>query len=138
MKNRIYNSKGDKKASAQYALYNSLLAILKMMAPICPFITEEIYQQYFKKNEKDKSIHISSWPEASKIKGNEKVWNKFVEILGKVRQSKSDAKKSMKAEINLTIEKKDQDLLKNSIEDLQAVTGSKEIKQGNFKVDFLD
>ena len=43
--------------------YKSFLIILKLIAPIMPFITEEIYQEYFKKIEKDKSIHISGWPE---------------------------------------------------------------------------
>jgi valyl-tRNA synthetase len=66
VKKRVYNSKenSDEKTSAQYALYHSLLAILKMLAPIMPFITEEIYQTHFKtKTDKEISIHISSWPE---------------------------------------------------------------------------
>jgi len=62
VKKRIYQGKGDEKLSAQYTLYQSLLTILKLIAPIIPFITEEIYQTYFKKHEKDKSIHISRWP----------------------------------------------------------------------------
>ena len=49
-------------------LYHSLLTILKLIAPIMPFITEEIYQEYFKKNEKTKSIHICGWPESDKIR----------------------------------------------------------------------
>jgi len=77
VKNRVYQGKGEKKKSAQYALYQGLFAILKMMAPITPFITEEIYQTYFKKTEKDESIHISNWPEELKInKVDNKVWNK--------------------------------------------------------------
>ena len=35
-----------------------------------PFITEELYQIYFKKFEKNKSIHLSSWPEKLKITQN--------------------------------------------------------------------
>lgn len=62
VKNRVYNATGDKKKSAQYVLYQSLLTIIKLIAPIMPFITEEIYQEYFKKNEKGESIHISEWP----------------------------------------------------------------------------
>ncbi|MFC1710780.1 valine--tRNA ligase [Nanoarchaeota archaeon] len=139
VKKRIYNEKGDKKLSAQYVLYQSLLAVLKMMAPITCFLTEEIYQQYFKKFEKDKSIHISSWPEL-KIKPDKKLdelGNKFIEILSKIRQEKSLAQKPMNSEIILTINKKDKTALKDVIEDLKAVTNSREIKEGEFKAEFL-
>jgi len=134
IKNRIYNEKGDKKISAQYTLYHSLLTILKLIAPIMPFITEEIYQNYFREREKDKSIHLSKWPEYKK---EEKLDNLllFYNILGKVRQAKSEAKRSMKAEIILTIEEKDK--LKEMLDDLKAVVNAKEIKQGKFKVEFL-
>ena len=137
VKNRIYNAKGQKKKSAQYALYQSLLSILKLMAPITPFITEEIYQTYFKKTEKDKSIHLSQWPKTTKISKNTKILDKFINILNKVRQAKSKAKKSMKAEISLTIDKKDKQILKNSLDDLQAVSAANVIKIGKFKVDFV-
>ncbi len=90
VKKRIYNEKGEKKMSAQYALYHSLLGVLKMVAPITPYITEEIYQNYFKKFEKDKSIHVSGWPKEFKIgKVDKKDWDIFVENLTRVRQEKS-------------------------------------------------
>ena len=43
----------------------------------------------------------------------------------------------MKSGIILTIDKKDQELLKDCIDDLASVTGSLEIKQGNFAIEFL-
>ena len=64
--NNIIREKGDKKKSAQYTLYRCLLTILKMFAPIIPFVTEEIYQEYFRKNEKTKSIHLMEWPKYDK------------------------------------------------------------------------
>lgn len=137
VKKRIYNEKGDKKTSAQYTLYQSLLAILKMMAPITPFITEEIYQTYFKKFEKAKSIHISSWPEKIKIgKVNEKDFDELVKIISKVRHEKTKAKKPMNSEIVLTFDKKVHENLKEILEDLKNVTNAKEINQGKFKVEF--
>jgi len=139
VKKRVYNEKGDKKLSAQYVLYQSLLSVLKMMAPITCFLTEEIYQDYYKKFEKDKSIHISSWPEL-KIKQDKKLeanGNKFLDILSKIRQEKSIKQKPMNSEIILTLTKKNKLELKDLLEDLKDVTNAKEIKEGKFGVKFL-
>ena len=139
VKNRVYNEKGQKKESAQYVLYQTLLAILKMMSPITCFITEELYQDYFKKFEKDKSIHISFWPDM-KIKQDKKIeeaGDLFIEILQKVRQEKTQKQKSMKAEIILTIDKKDKEKLHEMLQDLKAVVNAREIKEGRFKVEFI-
>jgi len=141
VKNRIYNGTEEERSSAKYVLYNSLLTIIKLMAPITPFITEEVYQEYFKKNEGDKSIHTSKWPFEFKIKikeGEEKIFDRFIEILEGVRRAKSEAKKSMKAEVILTLPSLDIKLLKESLKDLIAVTSTKEIREGKeFKVEFI-
>lgn len=136
VKNRVYNATGDKKKSAQYVLYQSLLTIIKLMAPIMPFITEEVYQEYFKKNEKDVSIHVSDWPKHKEEKISDEL-DVFYEVLTAIRQKKSIAQKSMKAEIILTLEKEKQDKLKNVLEDFIAVSGIKEIKDGTFNVEFV-
>lgn len=140
VKNRVYQGTNEQKASAQYTLYQSLLTILKLFAPFTPFITEELYQTHFKKNEDKKSIHQESWPEKIKVKTtkeDDKIWDKLIETLTKVRQAKSEAKKSVKAEIILTLPKEDQSLLSEVLEDLKAVTTSKEINSGDFKVEFI-
>ncbi len=142
VKNRVYNGNEQEKASAYYTLYHSLFTILKLMAPITPYITEHLYQEHFKKYEKISSIHISNWPEQFKIsskksKEDDKVWNKLIEIIASVRQAKSEAKKSMKAEIILTLSKENHKLLKPVLKDFIAVTNSKELKEGKFKIDVL-
>ncbi|MEK6935650.1 MAG: valine--tRNA ligase, partial [Nanoarchaeota archaeon] len=106
VKKRIYNNKKGKD-SAQYVLYTSLLTLLKLIAPIMPFITEHLYLEYFKKTEKTESIHISEWPKADKI-GKTDGFDFFVEILTKIRQEKSNNKKAMNSEcvISLPIEEK--------------------------------
>jgi len=136
VKNRIYNEKGDKKLSAQYTLYHSLLTLLKMFAPIMPFITEDIYQDYFKKNEKIKSVHLAQWPKSSKEQESGAL-DVLYELLGKVRQEKSKAQKSMKAEIILTAEPEKLKQIEDMIEDFKSVTAAKEIRKGKFKVEFL-
>ena len=133
IKNRLYNAKTkQEKESAQYVLYTSLLAILKLFAPIMPYITEKIYQEYFKRHEKEKSIHISSWPKYdSKLidKKLEKEGEELIEIIAKVRQLKTSSQKSLKEEITLTLplEYKKSKFL----EDLISVTKARELKFGN-------
>jgi len=95
VKKRIYNDKGSRRISAQYTLYKSLLTILKLIAPITPFVAEEIYQTHFKKFEKNKSIHLSDWPVAEKTSKTESL-DLFLEILSRVRQAKTEAKKTVK------------------------------------------
>jgi len=135
VKKRVYNGKGDKRVSAQYTLYQSLLTILKLIAPIMPFVTEEIYQENFKNIEKDKSIHISEWPKIGKV-SESKDFDLFVNILSKVRQEKTKAKKPMNAECILTIDKINYKDLKEVLNDFKNVTNASEIKEGKFKVEF--
>ncbi len=138
VKNRVYNGTKEEKESAFYTLYYSLLSMLKLMAPITPFITEALYQKYYK-NE-GKSIHLARWPDKFKIKEKKDDKEKLellLDIIGKVRMAKSKAQKSMKTEIILTVEKKDMKILEDVLEDLKAVTNAKEIKEGKFGVEVL-
>jgi len=140
VKNRVYQGTREEKESAFFTLYYSLLSVLKMTAPFTPFITEEIYQKYFKKYEKDKSIHLSSWAEKMKIKENKndsEILENLISVLGDVRMAKSRAQKSMKAEIILTLEKEKFDKLKNLLWDFKSVVNAREIKIGKFDVKFI-
>ena len=138
VKKRIYNNK-EGKESAQYVLYHSLLVLLKMIAPIMPFITEEIYLEHFKKTEGDKSIHLSKWPKAERIKTEKKEldeWGLFTDLLARIRQEKTKMQKAMNAEIILHLEKEETGKIKDLTEDLKDVMNIKEIKEGKFKVQF--
>jgi len=138
VKKRVYQGKGDKKLSAQYTLYKSLLTILKLLAPIMPYITEEIYQENYKKNENCKSIHLCAWPKFDKETKEEKLLDDFFEILSKVRQEKTNNKKSMNSEIVLTLEKGEIKKIEGMLDDLKNVTNSKDIKEGkDFGVEFI-
>lgn len=151
VKKRVYQGKGDEKVSAQYVLYKSLLAILKMFAPIMPFITEEVYQEYFKKTENEKSIHISAWPKTSVKKESTVVekyekgelgfdkWGLLLKTLSDIRQEKSKNQKAMNSEVVLTLNRIIYDSLKDFLGDLKNVTNAKEIKEGpGLRVDFID
>jgi len=140
VKKRIYENKIGKE-SAQYTLYQTLFTIIKLFSPFVPYITEELYQKYFRENEKEISIHLTDWPikfETGKMKSGEDKLELFFEILSKIRQEKSNNKKSMKSEIILSLEKESLSKIKDLIDDLKDVSNASKIKEGKFKIDFLD
>ncbi len=57
-KTRLYGE-GDPKEAAQWTLYNSLRDMLKLMAPITPHLSEEVYRTMY---DPVKSVNISEWP----------------------------------------------------------------------------
>ena len=140
IKSRIYEPKTkNEKESAQYTLYLALLDSLKLFSPIMPYITEEIYQNYFKEFEKTESIHLTNWPKYDKSLINEKLeqeGDEIIQIISEIRKVKTSKQKSMKAEIILTLPSK---LEKSKfMNDLKAVANAKEIKFGNsLNVEFL-
>jgi|SRR3989339_164889 len=138
-KDRLYTEDEagkDGKLSAQFTLHHVLLAILKLMAPITPFITEEIYQQYYAKKEGKASIHISSWPVSDpslESKEAELAGGLFLDVLSAVRKWKSDQNLSMKKEVQkITISAPDEAkaLLSLVLGDLMGVTNAKDIVFG--------
>jgi valyl-tRNA synthetase len=138
VKELVYKGKGHKKLSAQYTLYKSLLTILKLMAPFTPFITEEIYQKYFKKFEKEKSIHISEWPKQGKEKYKDD-WQIIKENISKIRQIKSEAHVSLNVPVGKVIlPVKDYEIIKNYKERFVDVSGAQRLESGKeFKVEIL-
>ena len=107
VKDRVYNvEKRGKEArlSAQYGLYNALLTIIKLMAPITPFITEELYHAFYKKYEKIKSIHLTKWPDLDLIDNKaEIVGDFFVYVLQHVRRAKTEKNLSLKTPVKKVI-----------------------------------
>lgn len=60
VKPRLYNENDKTKLAAMYTLNKVLADSLKLLHPIMPFITEEIYTKLYNN---DESIMISKWPE---------------------------------------------------------------------------
>jgi len=103
VKHRLYNEQPDR--TAKQVLYKVLLDILKMYSPLIPFITEELYQAYFRQFEKMKSVHVSSWPEPiKKLNFNQKEQNDFAKallVIDEIRAYKSSQQLSQGKEIEL-------------------------------------
>lgn len=142
VKTRVYKGEGDAKLSAQYTLYNGLLTIVKLFAPIIPFITEEIYQNHYKEIEGDKSIHLSKWPGEQSF-GQDDLddvhkFNVLVGVLSQVRQKKTENQKAMNSECVISLESKIIEELEDLLSDLKNVTNASDIKEGKFGVEFVE
>jgi valyl-tRNA synthetase len=138
VKHRAYA--GDE--SAKWTLYKTLLTILKLFSPIIPFITEEIYQNMFKENEKDVSIHVSSWPEVE----NEFIDNEIestgdmaVAIISAIRQYKSTKGLALNSDVEkllIECENKETRQKINAVsEDIKGTMKVKNIEFGKGKIE---
>jgi len=90
------------KRGAKFTLYTCLLSIIKLYAPFIPFITEELYQRYFRTYEKKKSLHQTLLPLPQKRFLNRKVkkqFDKVIEIISYVRKYRGDKKIPFKKQI---------------------------------------
>jgi len=134
IKYRLYENKT--KESALYTLYNVLVSTNKMLAPIMPHITEELWQSMFKKYEKEISVHVSKWPEFNESlidKENEEMGDITVAIISAVRQYKNKRGLPLNSPIEkLTIEcdNETQKALEDVFDDIKGTVKIKDIEFG--------
>ncbi|MDE5546735.1 MAG: valine--tRNA ligase, partial [Anaeroplasmataceae bacterium] len=106
-------SSGDKlnEQMTKNVLVYVLKAILKMLHPFCPFITEELYQAL--PHEAD-SIMVAPWPKKNKafeFKNAKEAFDDLVEIITSIRNERSKANKAPSKPISIFISCKDKDTL---------------------------
>ncbi|MBE6508007.1 MAG: valine--tRNA ligase [Methanobrevibacter sp.] len=98
VKYRLYTDVSDEsRKAAKYTLRTVVETSLKLLAPIAPFFTEEVYQ-YFS----DESIHTTLWPEVHEELISEDMEAKgetTVELIDEVRRFKSASKIPLNAEL---------------------------------------
>jgi len=71
---KLSSGNDEEKRIVLYTIYNIYLELLKLMAPITPFITESIYQELKSKfGLKEESIHLFNFPEENKKLVDEKL-----------------------------------------------------------------
>jgi valyl-tRNA synthetase len=135
VKDRLYNpdQRGkEQRISAQYGLYNAILTCLKLMAPITPHFTEEIYHLYFAEKEEKKSIHISDWPKYKPELSDNKLeagGDTAVDIITAARKFKGDNNIALSKEIKeIIIKAEDKKSLEPFLEDIKATIKAQEIK----------
>ncbi len=136
-KPELFENWEEKKLAAQWTLYQVYYAIIRLIAPYMPHVTEEIYQDYFKQFESLESVNITKYPDIDdyiKTDDKEKIksdFNLFLEIVESVRKYKTEKQISMWAELEKLIIKwpKDYlDIVKKYTDDLIGVTKAKNIE----------
>jgi valyl-tRNA synthetase len=50
--------------SARWTLWESFRVLLGLFAPFAPFVTETMYQQFYRSHEEAASLHLTRWPAA--------------------------------------------------------------------------
>jgi len=151
VKQRLWNPDiyGEDTIKSQQALYYALYTSLKGLAPFLVFITEEIYQNFYREFEETISIHKTKWPEYIKNYDKEDIvskGDKFIEIISEVRKYKAEKQQSMKTEIEkliVNVDKETKAFIEDSLEDLKNVTNVKKIefrenKEDEFKVEIIN
>jgi valyl-tRNA synthetase len=61
-KARLYGEEPGPRLAAQWTLAHALLAVLKLLAPCLPFVTEAIYQELYRAGAASASVHTAAWP----------------------------------------------------------------------------
>ena len=106
----LQSDDAENKNITQNVLVYVLMQIIKMLHPIVPFITEEIYQTL---PHKEESITISSWPTVEEAFNDEEAINSLnivMEIISAVRNERAKASKAPSAKINIRLEAKSQEV----------------------------
>ncbi|MDE3723880.1 valine--tRNA ligase [Nocardiopsis sp. N85] len=99
VKTRAYDTESAEGASARAALLIALGALHKLFAPFVPFVAEEVWSWW-----QEGSVHARPWPVAAEYRtaaadGDPAVLAATAEVLRAVRKAKSEAKLSMRAEV---------------------------------------
>jgi len=90
VKHRLQSGRdpADLKAT-QYCLREAILTICKLLAPICPHMSEAVYHQF--PSEATKSIHQESWPKPDKTLDEASIRNGklLLDLIAHARREKS-------------------------------------------------
>jgi valyl-tRNA synthetase len=137
VKARAYGE-GSGAASAHAALQAALAVYLRLFAPFLPFVTEEVWSWW-----REGSVHRASWPTPSEfedVSGDARIMDAISEVLTAVRRTKSDAKASMRAElerVTITAPAETVEFLEKAEPDLKAAARTEvvEYREGEFVVE---
>ena len=103
VKQRAYGSAGPgPQASAQTALQIALAVLLRLFAPVLPFVCEEVWSWW-----QTGSVHRSVWPDTAEFGGlddaDPNVLDVAASALSEIRRAKTEAKRSLRTEVTLAV-----------------------------------
>ncbi len=130
VKSRAYEGDEAGAASAQNSLRMALSTVLRLFAPILPFVTEEVWFWW-----QEGSIHRQAWPDADEIRaaagnGNPAVGEVAAAALAELRRHKTNAKRSLVTPVvaaTITDTADRLDLLRRALPDVAAAARAKHI-----------
>ncbi len=115
VKARLYGADSPEKKAAQNTLYTALVTLSRLMAPITPFISEEIYSSLT-----GKGVHVQDWPAALNIEVDP-AGQAIKEIAAALRRYKSEKGMALNAPLPGIVVYSD---MKLETVDLQGVANS--------------
>ncbi len=121
-----------RKQAVSATLYNVLEQSLRMLHPMIPFITEEIWQKLPKTKGSTESIMIAQWPEVreDRIDGNaERDMAQLQAIVGEVRRFRAEHQISPRQPIEIVVKGAD-DLVGSYAGELKALAVLGEVRVG--------
>jgi len=86
----------------RFTLYTITLGIAKMLAPLLPHVTEDIYQDGFGAMDGARSVHVSTWPEPVLFSDEDEVRGDLVkDVVSAIRSWKAERKLPLNRELEL-------------------------------------
>ena len=134
-KERLYDETNEMRDGARYTLYHVLLTVIKLFAPILPYITEQIYLSLFATSKGEDSLHNSHWPIASEALLSDTAdaaGEALIEVATAVRRYKSESNISLGTELKrlqlATTESATAGILQEARDDIMSVTRARQIE----------
>jgi valyl-tRNA synthetase len=89
--------------SARATLATALDTLLRLFAPVLPFVTEEVWSWW-----REGSVHRAAWPEAAPLRheaadADQGVLDVAAAVLGDIRRAKTEAKRSLRTEVEAVV-----------------------------------
>ena len=117
----------ESRRAAQFTLFHALDMILRLLAPVCPHITDALYRELWYGRPEGGSIHSDAWPlpnEELIDEESEKKGSILVRVLSEIRRIKSEKRLSMKApikQLRVELEEDAASVLRNHVDAIRQI-----------------
>jgi valyl-tRNA synthetase len=145
VKHRLYNPEvygRNVRTAAQYVIFETISRIIRLLSPICPHISDEIYQYIGTGSRKISSIHLLSWPEPDDSRIDtvaEKKGDIVTAVISEIRRLKAQKNISLNVpikEVNVSSEKFEViDVLRELSQDIKGTCKIEELKFSSDKTE---